>query len=42
MAVPCMIVIVDNKVTFVGDYEAEAFQTALDVAIETTSDAKEE
>ncbi|GJJ74978.1 hypothetical protein EMPS_07336 [Entomortierella parvispora] len=42
MGVPCMVVVVDNKVTFVGDFEAKAFQDALDAAIEVTARPKEE
>ncbi|GJJ71768.1 hypothetical protein EMPS_04125 [Entomortierella parvispora] len=42
MAVPCMMVIVDNKMSFVGDYETKAFQTAIVAGIEATSGPQEE
>ena len=41
-AVPCMVVIVDNKVSFVGGCESEVFQTALTAGLEATSGPKEE
>ncbi|KAG0045667.1 hypothetical protein BGZ83_009098 [Gryganskiella cystojenkinii] len=42
MGVPCMMVIVDNKLTFVGEYESEKFSDALTAGLETTAGPKEE